>query len=116
MPGPDGQLIFASVKKDGLEVMYQTRASVIADNPEAARELDGHSVALFITVDDIDAVERAIAGARWSSRATRPSTDRPRSTSANRAAIRWGLLCLRNERIARGGLLTAPVYGTCQRS
>ena len=63
VPGPDGQLIFASVKKDGLEVMYQTRASVIADNPEAARELDGHSVALFITVNDIDAVERAIAGA-----------------------------------------------------
>ena len=63
VPGPDGQLIFASVKKDGLEVMYQTRASVIADNPEAAKELDGRSVVLFITVNDIDAVERAIAGA-----------------------------------------------------
>jgi len=63
VPGPDGQLIFASVKKDGLEVMYQTRASVIADNPEAAKELAGHSVVLFITVNDIDAVERAIAGA-----------------------------------------------------
>jgi uncharacterized glyoxalase superfamily protein PhnB len=63
VPGPDGQLIFASVKKDGLEVMYQTRASVVAENPEAARELDGHSVALFITVNDMGAVERAIAGA-----------------------------------------------------
>jgi uncharacterized glyoxalase superfamily protein PhnB len=63
VPGPDGQLIFASVKKDGLEVMYQTRASVIAESPEAAKELDGHSVALFITVNDMDAVERAIAGA-----------------------------------------------------
>lgn len=63
VPGPDGQLIFASVKKDGLEVMYQTRASVVAENPEFARELDGHSVTLFITVNDIDAVERAVAGA-----------------------------------------------------
>jgi uncharacterized glyoxalase superfamily protein PhnB len=63
VPGPDGRLIFASVKKDGLEVMYQTRASVVAENPEAGKELDGHSVALFITVNDMDAVERAIAGA-----------------------------------------------------
>src|SRR5438270_11829917 len=57
VPGPDG-LIFASVKNDGLEVMYQTRASVLADNPETAKDLDGHSVALFITVNDIDAGER----------------------------------------------------------
>jgi len=63
VPGSDGQLIFASVKKDGLEVMYQTRASVVADNPEAAKDLDGHSIALFITVNDIDIVERAVAGA-----------------------------------------------------
>ena len=63
VPGPDGQLIFASAKKDGLEVMYQTRASVLAENADAARELDGHSVVLFITVNDMDAVERAVAGA-----------------------------------------------------
>ena len=63
VPGSDGQLVFASVKKDGLEVMYQTRASVIAEMPETAREVDGHSVVLFITVDDLDAVERAVAGA-----------------------------------------------------
>lgn len=63
VPGPDGQLIFASAKKDGLEVMYQTRASVIAENPDGAGELDGHSIALFITVSDIDLVERAVAGA-----------------------------------------------------
>jgi len=62
VPGPDGQLVFASVKKDGLEVMYQTRTGVIAENAEAARELDGHSIALFITVNDIDLVEGAIAG------------------------------------------------------
>ena len=63
VPGPDGALVFASVSRDGIEVMYQTRASVIADQPGSAADLDGHSVALFITVDDIDAVERAMAGA-----------------------------------------------------
>lgn len=63
VPGPDGKLIFASVEKDGIELMYQTRASVLEDQPASADDLDGHSVALFITVDDLDEVERAVAGA-----------------------------------------------------
>jgi uncharacterized glyoxalase superfamily protein PhnB len=66
VPGPDGRLIFASVKKDGVEIMYQTRASVVADSPDQAKYLDGHSVALFLTVAsvaDLDAAEQALAGA-----------------------------------------------------
>jgi uncharacterized glyoxalase superfamily protein PhnB len=63
VPGPDGPLVFASVEKDGIEVMYQTRASVLADNPAAAGELTGHSTALFFTVEDLDGVEQAVAGA-----------------------------------------------------
>lgn len=63
VPGSDGKLVFASAKKDGVEVMYQTRASVIAERPEAAKELVGHSIALFIAVEELDAVERALAGA-----------------------------------------------------
>ena len=63
VPGDDGKLVFASVKKGDIEVMYQTRASVIAERPEAAGELTGHSTALFITTEDLDAVEKAIAGA-----------------------------------------------------
>ena len=66
VPGQDGKLIFASVRKEGVEIMYQTRASVIADSPAQASDLDGHSVALFITVPaaaDLDAAERAVAGA-----------------------------------------------------
>lgn len=63
VPGPDGALMFASVKNDDIEVMYQTRASVLADMPAAAAELSGRSVVLFLTVDDLDAVERAVAGA-----------------------------------------------------
>jgi uncharacterized glyoxalase superfamily protein PhnB len=66
VPGPDGKLIFASVVKDGVEIMYQTKASVVADNPQQGRELEGKSVGLFITVPsmaDLDAAERAVAGA-----------------------------------------------------
>jgi uncharacterized glyoxalase superfamily protein PhnB len=62
VPGPDGTLIFASVERDGIEVMYQTRASVVADHPGMASELDGRSIVLFITVQDLDAVEQATAG------------------------------------------------------
>lgn len=63
VPGPDGKLIFASAAKDGVEVMYQTKASVLAEQPDAAGELAGHSITLFITVDDLDEVEKALAGA-----------------------------------------------------
>ena len=66
VPGPDGKLVFASVKKDGVEIMYQTRASVIADDPSAERELTGRSAVLFITLPslrDLDVIERAMKGA-----------------------------------------------------
>ena len=63
VPAPDGSLIFASVQKGPIEIMYQTRASVMSEQPGAAGDLTGHSVALFITVDDIDKVEKSLAGA-----------------------------------------------------
>src|SRR5947209_15429091 len=63
VPGPNGTLMFASAKKGDVEVMYQTRASVVADNPSIGKELDGHSIALFIAVANLDDVERAVAGA-----------------------------------------------------
>jgi len=63
VPGDDGKLVFASVLKDGIEIMYQTRASVLSEDPGAARDLTGHSVALFITVADLNSVEKSLAGA-----------------------------------------------------
>jgi len=63
VPGPDGKVVFASVERDAVEIMYQTRASVLADHPSLGRTLDGHSIVLFITVDDLDAAEKAVAGA-----------------------------------------------------
>src|SRR3954470_5478198 len=63
VPDADGKLIFASVEKGGIEIMYQTRASVLSEDPGAAPDLTGHSVALFITVTDLDAVEKSLSGA-----------------------------------------------------
>jgi uncharacterized glyoxalase superfamily protein PhnB len=62
VPGPDGKLIFASVERAGIEIMYQTRASVLDEQPGAAKDLTGHSVTLFITVDNLDQVERSVEG------------------------------------------------------
>jgi uncharacterized glyoxalase superfamily protein PhnB len=67
VPGADGALVFASVKKDGVEIMYQTRTSVAADSPAQAAELTGHSTALFITVPtvgDLDTIEGLLADAK----------------------------------------------------
>ncbi|HEX3702984.1 MAG TPA: VOC family protein [Vicinamibacterales bacterium] len=63
VPGDNGKLIFASAKAGDVEVMYQTRASVLAERPDATDEFVGHSTVLFITVDDVDRIERAVAGA-----------------------------------------------------
>jgi uncharacterized glyoxalase superfamily protein PhnB len=63
VPGPDGKLVFASVQKAGIEIMYQTRASVISEQPGSAGELMGHSVALFITVGDLESILKALEGA-----------------------------------------------------
>jgi uncharacterized glyoxalase superfamily protein PhnB len=66
VPGPDGSLIFASVKKNGVEIMYQTKVSAVADGALDRDELSGRSVGLFITVPsiaDLDAAEQAVHGA-----------------------------------------------------
>ncbi len=63
VPGPDGSLVFVILQRGGIEIMYQSRESVIADGTSARASLDGHSIALFLTVDSIDEAERAIAGA-----------------------------------------------------
>ncbi len=62
VPGPEGALIFASARQGAVEVMYQTRASVVADMPELSGTFDGHPITLFLHVEDLDAVERAMQG------------------------------------------------------
>ena len=66
VPNGEGGLIFASVRSGSVEIMYQSRASVLAENPGKANELAGHSTVLFLqlpTMNDLDRAERATAGA-----------------------------------------------------
>jgi len=63
VPAPDGSLIFAILQRGDIEIMYQSRASVVEDGTMTADEVTGHSIGLFFTVDSIDDAERAVAGA-----------------------------------------------------
>jgi len=66
VPGDDGKPQFCILQKDGVEIMYQTKKSVLAETPEQDGDLLGHSTALFITVPsmkDLDAIEQAMQGA-----------------------------------------------------
>jgi uncharacterized glyoxalase superfamily protein PhnB len=63
VPGDNAKLVFASARAGDVEVMYQTRASVLAERPDAADEVVGHSTVLFITVDDLDPIEASVSGA-----------------------------------------------------
>lgn len=59
VPHGDG-LGFVGLQKDGVEIMYQTRASVADDLPPLAG--GEYRTVLFIEVEDLDAVERAMQG------------------------------------------------------
>lgn len=62
MEVPEGDALgFVILAKDGVEVMYQTRASVANDIPALANTPMRGSL-LFIEVGDLDAIERALQG------------------------------------------------------
>jgi uncharacterized glyoxalase superfamily protein PhnB len=63
VPGPDGSVVFAILEGSGIEIMYQSTASVLEDGTITRAELEGHSITLFITVQSLDEVERHLAGA-----------------------------------------------------
>ena len=56
---------FVILANDDVELMYQSVASVQADNAAMGESVsgDGSRVALFVEVDDLDAAEHAVAGA-----------------------------------------------------
>ena len=65
VPGPHGaSLGFVILAKDGVEIMYQSRASVAEDIPPMASGAAGAmpAMGLFIEVGDVDAVEQSLAG------------------------------------------------------
>ena len=58
----ENALGFAILVKDGMEVMLQSVASILADLGATTGEVNGRSAALFIEVADLEAVEEALAG------------------------------------------------------
>lgn len=60
--GDDGRYVFVLLLKDGVQVMYQTRASLAGDMPTLEPRDAETSVVLYLGVDDLDAVERALEG------------------------------------------------------
>ena len=60
---PEGdKLGFVILAKDGVEVMYQSFASVEKDLGAPHRRPNGTSVGLFIEVSDLDAVQKQLSG------------------------------------------------------
>jgi hypothetical protein len=60
---PEGsRLGFVILRKDDVEVMYQSRESVAKDVPALLPKPGGQPIGLFIEVSDVAAVERALAG------------------------------------------------------
>jgi glyoxalase/bleomycin resistance protein/dioxygenase superfamily protein len=60
---PEGsKLGFVILRKDDVEVMYQSRESVQKDVPAMLPERGGHPIGLFIEVSDVGAIERALEG------------------------------------------------------
>ena len=57
----EGRLGFVGLERDGVEIMYQTVDSVRSDIPPLARKAAAASF-LFIEVQDLDAIESALAG------------------------------------------------------
>lgn len=57
----DDKLGFVILKRGAVEVMYQTRASVAKDVPVLA-DTPMRGSLLFIEVDDLDAIQAALAG------------------------------------------------------
>jgi uncharacterized glyoxalase superfamily protein PhnB len=59
----DDRLGFVALQKDDVEVMVQTRSSVVASAPRMEEFPFGGPTHLHIEVSDFDAVERALEGA-----------------------------------------------------
>jgi len=60
---PDGdRLAFAILVREGAEVMFQTLASVLKDEPRFAQDGSSRVTSLFIEVDDFDDARRRLDG------------------------------------------------------
>jgi len=54
---------FVILARDDIELMYQSKASVAADVPALGKDKHAEQTPLFIEVDNLKAVKKALAGA-----------------------------------------------------
>ncbi len=59
---PADSLVFVLLEKDGVQIMYQSKASLADDMPSLEPRDAETSICLYLDVDDLDAVERALEG------------------------------------------------------
>jgi uncharacterized glyoxalase superfamily protein PhnB len=57
----EGHLGFVILERDGIQIMYQSVASVAADIPPLAKAPQ-RGTFVFLEVDDLNAIEKALAG------------------------------------------------------
>jgi hypothetical protein len=57
----EGHLGFVILERDGIQIMYQSVASVAADIPPLAKSPQ-RGTFVFLEVDDLNAIEKALAG------------------------------------------------------
>lgn len=57
----EGHLGFVILERDGIQIMYQSVASVAADVPPLAKSPQ-RGTFVFLEVDDLNAIEKALAG------------------------------------------------------
>jgi len=57
----ENELGFVALERDGVQVMYQTVASIAADVPPLAK-VPQRGTFLFIEVDDLDAIAKSLRG------------------------------------------------------
>ena len=60
--GDDGRLLFVKLRKDGLEVMYHSRAAVRRDLPDLADAPVPGSTILYLQVENLDEYEQRLEG------------------------------------------------------
>jgi uncharacterized glyoxalase superfamily protein PhnB len=59
----EGHLGFVILERDGIQIMYQSVASVAADVPPLAKSPQ-RGTFMFLEVDDLNAIEKALAGVK----------------------------------------------------
>ena len=60
--GEDGRLLFVKLRKEGVEIMYHTRAGVARDLPDLANAPVPGSTILHVQVDNLDDYEQRLDG------------------------------------------------------